>query len=222
MQARIAEIPIENRRLLVVIAGHNGAGKTTFYKERVEGAIATLLAAYINPDDIERAIADDLGQGRHSKVELEGIAAAEATRLRIQYLEQDVSFSFETGFSDQVLGKVRFIENARQRGYLVVLMAVGLQSIQKSKERVAIRHAGGGHNISADKLEKRYDRVLRNFAHGARAASLAIYLDNSADRIEDGEDTYWDIAFFEDGVLVCKDKSPPQWWLEVERIQSKI
>jgi predicted ABC-type ATPase len=206
---------------LVVIAGHNGAGKTTFYRERLEGSIASFLVDYINPDDIERAVATDLGESRPSKDELEKIAAAEATRRRLQHLERDNSFSFETGFSDQVLDKVAFIESARQRGYLVVLMAVGLMSIEKCKERVAIRHAGGGHDIRADKLERRYDRVLRNFAHGARSASLAIYLDNSEDRVEGGEDTYWDIAFFEDGLLVCKDESPPRWWLEVERMQSE-
>lgn len=206
----------------MVIAGHNGAGKTTIYKERIEAAIAAFLDAHINADDIERAVSDDLGQGSHSKEGLERIAATEATRLRRQYLEQDVSFSFETVFSDDVMDKVLFIEDARRRGYLVVLLAVGLESIEKSKERVAIRHAKGGHNICEDKLEQRYDRVLRNFARGARAASLAIYLDNSEDSEEGGADTYWDIAFFEDGVLVSKDESPPEWWLKVERIQSKI
>lgn len=206
----------------MVIAGHNGAGKTTLYKERIEATIAAFLDVHINADDIELAVSDDLGQGGHSKEYLEGIAAAEATRLRRQYLEREVSFSFETVFSDQIMDKVHFIEDARQRGYLVVLLAVGLKSIEKSKERVAIRHAKGGHNIRVDKLEQRYDRVLQNFAHGARAASLAIYLDNSEDREEGGADTYWDIAFFEDGLLVCKEESPPEWWLKVERIQSEI
>ena len=149
------------------------------------------------------------------------MVAEEATRLRLRYLEQDISFSFETVFSDPVMEKARFMEEARQRGYLVVLLAVGLESIGKSKERVAIRHAKGGHNIREDKLEQRYGRVLRNFALGASAASLAIFLDNSEDREEDTADTYWDIAFFEGGNLVCKVESPPAWWLEVERIQSK-
>ena len=206
----------------MVIAGHNGAGKTTIYKERLEAAIAALLDAHINADDIEHAASDDLGRGNHSKEDLERIAAAEATQLRRLYLDQDISFSFETVFSDPVREKTLFMEEARRRGYLVVLFAVGLESIEKSKERVALRHAKGGHNIRVDKLEQRYDRVLRNFAHGVRAASLAIYLDNSEDREEGGADTYWDIAFFEDGVLVSNEESPPEWWLKVERIQSKI
>lgn len=35
LQARLHEFPVDDRRLLVVIAGHNGAGKTTIYHERI-------------------------------------------------------------------------------------------------------------------------------------------------------------------------------------------
>jgi predicted ABC-type ATPase len=205
----------------MVIAGHNGAGKTTFYKERLEATVGTLLEAHINADDIEREIFNALWQGASSKEDIEKMAAEEATKLRQRYLGQHISFSFETVFSDEVMAKVRFMEEARQLGYLVVLLGVGLDSIEKSKKRVAVRHAKGGHNIQKHKLEQRYDRVLRNFAAGATAASLAIFLDNSEDREEDTADTYWDIAFFESGRLVCKTESPPAWWLEVERRQSK-
>lgn len=210
------EVPQENRRLLVVIAGHNGAGKTTIYNERLAAALAGELEEHINPDDVERAITIDLGVSSHTKEELEKLAAKEGSRLRLQYLDRETSFSFETVFSDPVQDKVRFMVEARRRGYLVVLFAVGLDSIEKSKTRVAIRHAKGGHDVPPEKLESRYGRVLENFAHGARAASLAIFFDNSEDRGEDGLDTYWDVAFFDNGELVVKDESPPGWWHQVE------
>lgn len=202
--------------MLVVIAGHNGAGKTTIYNERLAVALAAELEAHVNPDEVERAITLDLGANNHTKDEFEERAAKEAAHLRQQYLDQEISFSFETVFSDPVQDKARFMTKARQRGYLVVLFAVGLDSIEKSKARVNIRHAKGGHNVSPDKLENRYERVLLNFAHGARAATLAIFLDNSEERSEDDLDTYWDIAFFENGELVVKDESPPAWWHQVE------
>ena len=41
---------------------------------------------------------------------------------------------------------------------------------------------------------------------------------NSEDRSEDDLDTYWGIAFFENGELVVKDESPPAWWHQVENI----
>ncbi|MCW8827591.1 MAG: zeta toxin family protein [Gammaproteobacteria bacterium] len=216
------ELPDEERRLLVVIAGHNGAGKTTIYRERFKGALAAFLATHINPDEVEQTITLDLGENNHTKREFAILAAEESTRLRHQYLEQDTSFSFETVLSDPAQDKVGFMDEARHRGYLVVLIAVGLDSIELSKARVAIRHAKGGHNVPEDKVEGRYERVLQNFAHGARVATLAIFLDNSEDRSEDNMDTYWDIAFFENGELVFKDESPPAWWHQVESTLDKL
>lgn len=216
LQERINEIPKENRRLLVVIAGHNGAGKTTIYNERLAAALAGNLESHINPDDVERTITIDLGADSLTKEEFEELAAKEGARLRLQYLERETSFSFETVFSDPAQDKVSFMAEARRRGYLVVLFAVGLNSVEKSKARVAIRYSKGGHNVSPDKIEARYERVLRNFAFGARAASLAIYFDNSENRSDDGLDTYWDVAFIENGELVAKDESPPAWWQQVE------
>lgn len=200
----------------MVIAGHNGAGKTTIYRERFEDALAAYLATHINPDEVEQTITLDLGEHSHTKSKLEILAAEESTRLRRQYLDQDTSFSFETVLSDPAQEKVGFMDEAGHRGYLVVLIAVGLDSIELSKARVAIRHAKGGHNVPEHKIEERYERVLQNFAHGARVATLAIFLDNSEDRSEDGLDTYWDIAFFENGDLVVRDESPPAWWHQVE------
>ena len=222
LQARLHEIPKEDRRLLVVIAGHNGAGKTTIYRERIADALAAHLATHINPDEVEQAITLDLGEHILSKDEFEIRAAKEAARLRQQYLDQETSFSFETVFSDPKQDKVGFMDEARCRGYLVLLIAVGLESIEKCKTRVAIRHAKGGHNVHEDKIEGRYERVLLNFAHGARVATLAIFFDNSEDRNEDDLDTYWDIAFFENGKLVAKDQSPPEWWHRVESIFDQL
>ncbi|MFN2312704.1 MAG: zeta toxin family protein, partial [Spirochaetia bacterium] len=196
--------------------GHNGAGKTTIYRERFSVALVGLLMEHLNPDEIEKSIALDLGEHSLTKDEFEIHAAEEAARMRKQYLDQEASFSFETVLSDPKQDKVAFMDEARRRGYLVLLIAVGLESIEKCKERVAIRHAKGGHNVREDKLEGRYERVLLNFAHGARVASLAIFFDNSEDRSEDDLDTYWDVSFFENGKLVVKDESPPTWWYQVE------
>lgn len=204
-------------RLLVVIAGHNGAGKTTIYRERIADALSGFLDHHINPDEIELEIVQDLGTGTRTKNEFSRLAATEANRLRRQLLDQERNFSFETVFSDPKQEKANFMAEAHRRGYLVVLFAVGLESVEKSKERVAIRHSKGGHDVPADRLESRYPRVLENFAHGARVASLALFMDNSEDRTDDDEDTYWDFAFLEEGRLVTSDVSSPAWWDEVLR-----
>jgi hypothetical protein len=60
-------------------------------------------------------------------------------------------------------------------------------------------------------------RVLTNFAHGTKAASLALFFDNSEDRAEYALDTYWDIALYENGNQISRAPSPPHWWLHVEK-----
>lgn len=205
-----------------MIAGHNGAGKTTIYRERIADALSGFLDHHINPDEIELEIVHDLGADSRTKDEFSRLAAAEATRLRRQLLDQERNFSFETVFSDPKQEKVNFIAEAQRRGYLVVLFAVGLESVEKSKERVAIRHSKGGHDVPVDRLESRYPRVLENFAHGAVASSLALFMDNTEDRLTDKGDMYWDIAFFENGQLVVSEKAPPSWWNEVLRQLSLI
>ena len=222
LQARLHEAPQEDLRLLVVIAGHNGAGKTTIYNERIADALAANLVAHINPDEVEQVITLDLGADKHTKDEFASLAAKEGARLRLQHLDQETNFSFETVFSDPVQDKVRFMADARRRGYLVVLFAVGLDSVELSKARVTARHAKGGHDVPPMKLEERYDRVLLNFAHGARVATLAIFFDNSENRSDDSLDTYWDIAFFENGELVVKDESPPAWWHQVDEYLQSV
>lgn len=214
--ARLQERPDEDRRLLVVIAGHNGAGKTTIYRERFADALGPHLAIHINPDEVEQDIAFNQGEHNLPKLELTKLAAKEAANLRQKCLNQDTSFSFETVLSDPNQNKIGFMDEARHRGYLVVLIAVGLDSIELSKERVAIRYARGGHNVPEEKIVARYERVLLNFAHGAKVSTLAIFLDNSEERSEDDLDTYWDVAFYENGEMVAKDNSPPQWWHQVE------
>lgn len=216
LQTYLQKVSEEDRRLLVVIAGHNGAGKTTIYGERIADALTDHLVDHLNPDEIEKAITLDMAEQCLSKEELEEHAAKEVNRLRKQYLEQERNFSFETVFSDPVQDKVGFMKKARQSGYLVVLIGVGLDSIALSKARVAARHANGGHSVPEDKIESRYERVLLNFAHGAHISSLAIFFDNSEDRSEDGLDTYWDVACFENGVLIAKDEPSPTWWNQVE------
>ena len=197
---------------MIVIAGHNGAGKTTIYNNKIAPLLGELVDLHINADEIEKEIAcSPEGQGRNKK-ELEQMAADEATRRRRFYLQLEVNFSFETVFSDPEGDKAAFMEKARHLGYNIILMAVGLESIEKSKERVAQRHAKGGHNVEPEKLEARYPRVLTNFALGAKVASLAIFMDNSSDNHEDGNGYYQNVACFENGNLIASDDSPPAWW----------
>lgn len=87
------------------------------------------------------------------------MAQTEGPHLRWMYLEHGIAFSMETVFSDQKGDKVAFIREARRRGYFVVLIAIGLESAEKSLGRVALRVQRGGHGVPHDRIVKSATRV---------------------------------------------------------------
>ena len=202
-----------------MIAGHNGAGKSTCYRKNLRAAIAPHIQEHIDPDVIERDIrANWVGQPQ-SADEFSKRAAREANALREMYLEHELAFSFETVFSDPVDGKIDFLKEALRRGYVVALLAVGLDSPEKSMERVALRVSRGGHDVPRERLILRYPRVLNNIAKGVNVASVALVVDNSEDNIIDDGDAFFAIALFAAGELLESVEDAPTWW---RRVQEKL
>lgn len=66
--------------------------------------------------------------------------------------------AFETVMSHP--SKVEFIQKAKNAGYYVQLVFVGLSSSELSFERVSQRVQRGGHDVPQDKIIARYDRVM--------------------------------------------------------------
>lgn len=200
--------------MLVVIAGHNGAGKSTCYKEYLRDDLDGYLSYHIDPDAIEREIRTEWPGPQLTDDEFSLRAAQEATRRRLNYVKDGVSFSLETVLSDPFGDKLGFMTEAVACGYFVVLLAVGLDSADKSQERVLRRVALGGHNVKPEKIQERYPRVLRNFARAVGLVSAALVVDNSEDAIEDQIGSYFAFAHFDDGKLVADAPLIPRWWSE--------
>ncbi len=137
---------------LYIIAGCNGAGKTT--------ASFTILPEII--DCKEFVNADEIARGL-SPFQPEKVAF-EAGRIMLnriaELLEQNESFAFETTLSTRSYKQK--IEEARQNGFTITLLFFWLQNIELAKERVKIRVSEGGHNIEPDVIERRYIKGIKN------------------------------------------------------------
>jgi predicted ABC-type ATPase len=141
-----------SQKNLYIIAGCNGAGKTT--------ASFTILPEileckeFVNADEIARG----LSPFQPEKV------AFEAGRImlnRIQeLLDTGVSFSFETTLATKSYKGT--VAEAKAKGYVVTLLFFWLETVALAKERVTIRVAEGGHNIEPDVIERRYLRGIKN------------------------------------------------------------
>lgn len=137
---------------LYIIAGCNGAGKTT--------ASYTVLPELLNCNEFVNA--DNIAAGL-SPFNPESVAF-EAGRIMLQRIDEllnrEVDFAFETTLSTR--SYVSLVKRAQQTGYEVTLLFFWLSSPEMAKERVAKRVSKGGHNIPADVIERRYYRGIRN------------------------------------------------------------
>lgn len=137
---------------LYIIAGCNGAGKTT--------ASFTILPEIIGCKEFVNAdeIAKGLSPFQPEKVSFE---AGRIMLNRInELLARNESFAFETTLSARTYKNK--ILKAKKQGYTVTLLFFWLENIELAKKRVEIRVKEGGHNIPQDIIERRYIRGIKN------------------------------------------------------------
>jgi predicted ABC-type ATPase len=141
-----------NERNLYIIAGCNGAGKTT--------ASFTILPEIIHCREFVNA--DEIAKGL-SPFQPEHVAF-EAGRIMLNRINdlflQHESFAFETTLASKSFK--RKILEAQSDGYSVTLLFFWLQSVDLAKARVRMRVSEGGHNIDDEVIERRYFSGLRN------------------------------------------------------------
>ena len=137
---------------LYIIAGCNGAGKTT--------ASFTILPEIL--DCKEFVNADEIAKGL-SPFQPEKVSF-EAGRIMLNRIKdliaEDVNFAFETTLATRSY-KNRIIQ-AKEKGYRVTLLFFWLQNIELARERVKTRVLEGGHNIEPEVIARRYIRGIKN------------------------------------------------------------
>lgn len=154
---------------MYIFAGVNGAGKSTFYVNQLYKDV--FFGARINSDEIVKEFGNwqsPKDQNRAGKI---------ALKLRKSYLERGIDFNIETTLSGHSV--VRFVKDAKRAGYNITLYYVGLDSVELSKERVAIRTAKNGHSIDESVLERRYKQSFDNLAIIAPLCDTIYFFDNS-------------------------------------------
>ncbi len=137
---------------LYIIAGCNGAGKTT--------ASFTILPEILNCKEFVNA--DEIAKGI-SPFQPEKVAF-EAGRIMLkridELLESQTNFSFETTLATKSYKSK--IAKAKAQNYNVILLYFWLKNVELAKERVRIRVTEGGHNIETEVIERRYKNGIRN------------------------------------------------------------
>lgn len=156
---------------LVILAGSNGAGKTT---------IAEFLSSN---ESIKRFMNADLIASGIS-IKDHGNREIEAGRVMLRKLHQAIDKGEDVAFETTMSGRswIKTIDRAHRAGYEVTICYVVLKSPALAKERVVLRVAHGGHSIPPEVVERRYKRSLNLFFSLYSELVDNWYLfDNSAD-----------------------------------------
>jgi len=137
---------------LYIIAGCNGAGKTTASKSLLPELLH--CKEFVNAD----AIAAGLSPFQPDKVSFQ---AGRIMLERINQLAgQKIDFAFETTLSTK--SYVSFVKECKKIGYEIVLLFFWLNSPELAIKRIKQRVSKGGHHIPDDIVKRRYSKGLEN------------------------------------------------------------
>jgi predicted ABC-type ATPase len=158
---------------IAVLAGTNGAGKSTVAGEALRGAGGD----YFNPD--EAAAAFIRRRPDASREEANAWAWNQGRRTLERAIEQRLPFAFETTLGGNTV--TGLLLKAANLGIPVRMWYVGLASPELHIERVRARVSRGGHDIPEPKIRERYESSRRNLIRLLpHLTELKVY-DNSAD-----------------------------------------
>lgn len=136
---------------LIIVAGANGSGKTTFAIPYTK----TLGFPFLNADEIAK-ILENKGESNPM------IKAGRIFFSTLQnLLKNKENFVVETTLSGSYINKVA--KKAKRQGYLVQIIYIFLDNPDLCVDRVKSRVLKGGHHVPTEDIVRRYYRSKTNF-----------------------------------------------------------
>jgi predicted ABC-type ATPase len=215
--------------LAIILAGHNGSGKSTFWYRRLAD---TFQVPLVNADRMMLSILPEQSplpewalKLRDQNASWMSVAQKGVEAFVARAMASRVAFAMETVFSHWVEkpdgtfeSKVDNIKRLQAEGYFTLLLFVGLGDVELSLMRVAERFARGGHNVPEATLRKRFPRTQRAIGAALDVVDAAVLVDNS--RAESEAFTVSRVELNKQKVYDLRDTGAPRLiraWLDVIR-----
>jgi predicted ABC-type ATPase len=189
---------MNDSKQLWILAGGNGAGKSTFYHQY----LAKYGIKFVNADLIAKEI--DYENTEESSYQ----AATIAAKIRDDLISKGVSFCFETVFSHE--SKIDIIAQAKAHGYRVILIYIHLNDSTLNEGRVQQRISEGGHSVPPEKIHSRIPRTKKNIKSALPLVDEARLLNNSF-----RDDPFQQIVVFKAGEYKEPISPLPGWVIEI-------
>ncbi len=183
-----------SNKQLWVLAGGNGAGKSTFYRTRLEALgmpfiNADIFAKQLYPEDPEKYSYD---------------AAKIASEMRIKLISEGRNFCMETVFSHP--SKIDFVAHAKAMGYQIILVFIHLDIDVLNKARISQRVSEGGHSVPDNKVINRIPRLLKYIKQALPLCDQVYILNNSR-----ADNPFQRISTLNEGKLEIHQMQLPGW-----------
>ena len=141
----------KKKKQVVIIAGANGSGKTTFARKFLD----VTKYEFLNADEIAKELSpEDPSKARVA-------AGKKVISLLDEMISQSKSFVIESTLSGSFLEK--HIKTLKENGYEIKLIYIFLGSQELCIERIKSRVMQGGHNIPDADVIRRFNRGLIKF-----------------------------------------------------------
>lgn len=193
---------------MVIIAGPNGAGKSTFYHQILKKDPLFKNAQFINLDEYVQEMVLENGGIEDDYF----IAAGRKVKQNINNnFKRNKSFVYETTSSG--LSHLKIMDEAKNKGYKIATIFIGLSKVELSHLRVQKRVEEGGHPVASEDIERRFPKVIKNFPDMLARSDIAAVFDNS------GKDPY-KLIFMMDKYHFRVFYSYPRWVKEATKGRS--
>ena len=176
-----------------ILGGPNGVGKSTIFARLKDWGYRS--GTFLNPDDIAKEL--DVPEPTRAVA-----AGRETLRRSRAWMASRKSFVRESTLSSREV--VRSAGAARDAGYRVTLIFVGLNKLSATKNRVRIRSRSGGHAIPVPDQERRFLRSFDNAPRVGTIADEAYFLDNVSEQPRT-------VAVVHSGIVLFRDTASAAW-----------
>lgn len=188
--------------MITVIAGVNGAGKSTIAGKtiRIKGG------NYFNPDEVARMMMnEDSSLTQHE-------ANAKAWNLGYKQLNDAISQNLDYNFETTLGGNsiTECLLKAIEQGIQVRIFYCGLTSVSLHIERVKSRVLQGGHDIPKEMIHKRFTSSMHNMMRLLPECYQVNVYDNSAP-LKKGEINIKMLFCLKSTTFEVYEKNMPDW-----------
>ena len=139
---------------VIVVAGPNGSGKTTFAAEYLQDSE---ISEYISADAIAERLVSRPEDMEKVKIQAGRLFIQEIREL----IEAEKDFVVEVTLAGK--GFARIISHLKRAGYTVAIVFVFLKSAETCVARVRNRVSAGGHHVPTEDVVRRFYRSKHNF-----------------------------------------------------------